>query len=134
MAKYHGKKAKIYFSTSGSGAAVNVANLNAWAINGTTDKVETTSFGDTNKTYVQGLEDVTGTIGGFFDDATSAALYTGKSSSDGIKVYIYPSADAPGRYFYGPAWLDLSFQGSTTTAVTLSGNLAANGSWGAVLA
>lgn len=134
MARYHGRKGVVYFSTSGSGTAVNVANLSSWSLNFTTDKAEVTSFGDANKTYVVGLKDVTGTFEGFFDDVTTSSLSAAADSSDGIKAYLYPSSDATARYFYGPAWLDLSISTPVAGAVTVSGSISANGSWGSKLA
>lgn len=133
MAKYHGRKGVVYMSTSGTGAAVNVANLSSWSINFATDRVEVTSFTETNKTYVQGLKDVQGQFAGFFDDSTTAALMTAADSNDGVKLYLYPSADAATRYFYGPAWVDLSIQTPINGAVSISGSFAANGSWGSKL-
>jgi hypothetical protein len=134
MAKYHGKKGIVYFSTTGTGAAVNVANLSSWSLNFATDKAETTSFTETNKTYVQGLKDVSGDFQGFFDDVTTAALFTAADSADGIKAYLYVSSDAVTRYFYGPAWIDMSIAVPVGGAVTVSGTIAANGSWGFKLA
>ncbi len=118
----------VYVSTTGSGNASSVT-LTEWALNMTTDKVETTSFGDANKTYVQGLKDVQGTISGFWDDS-DAKLFTAADSTDGIKMYLYPSTDAPTKYFYGPAWLDASISTGVSGAVSISGNFSANGSWG----
>jgi hypothetical protein len=132
--KYHGKKGVVYFSVTGTGAAVNVANLSSWSLNFATDKVDTTSFGETNKTYVQGLKDVSGDFQGFFDDVTTAALFTAADSADGIKAYLYVSSDAVLRYFYGPAWIDVSIAVPVSGAVTVSGSIAANGSWGTKLA
>jgi hypothetical protein len=134
MAKYHGKKGIVYFSTTGTGAAVNVANLSSWSLNFATEKAETTSFTETNKTYVQGLKDVSGDFQGFFDDVTTAALFTAADSADGIKAYLYVSSDAVTRYFYGPAWIDMSIAVPVGGAVTVSGSIAANGSWGYRLA
>lgn len=129
MAVYAGRKGVIYMSTTGSGAASNVIKMNAWTLNRTTDKIEVTAFGDANKTYVQGLPDVQGTFGGFWDDSESKP-FTGASSTDGVKLYLYPSSDAPTKCWYGPAWLDVSQDTSVSGAVTISGNFAANGSWG----
>lgn len=134
MAKYHGKSGVVYISTSGTGSAVNAANLSEWTLNMATDRVEVTAFGDANKTYVQGLKDVTGTMKGFFDDSTTNSLYSGATSSDGVKMYLYVSSNATGRYFYGPAWMDLSVSNPVNGASTVSLTFAANGSWGAVLA
>jgi hypothetical protein len=134
MARYHGRKGVVYFSTSGTGDAAIVAPLSNWSLNFATDKADVTSFGDANKTYVVGLKDVTGTFEGFFDDSTTATLASAADSADGIKAYLYPSSDATARYFYGPAWLDLSITVPVGGAATVSGSLSANGSWGRKLA
>jgi hypothetical protein len=129
MAVYAGRKGVVYMSTSGSGNATNVIKLTQWALNQTTDKIETTSFGDANKTYVQGLKDVQGTFAGFYDD-TEAKPFQAADSTDGVKLYLYPSADSTTKYWYGPAWVDASVEVGVAGAVTISGNFAANGSWG----
>lgn len=129
MARYHGKKGKVYMSTSGTGNAVAVASLSSWSIDQSTDKAETTAFGDANKTYVQGLPDISGSLSGFFDDADTT-LFSGSGSADGVKMYLYPSTDAPSVYWYGPAWVDYSIEVGVGDAVSLSADFAANGSWG----
>jgi hypothetical protein len=129
MARYHGKRGRVMMSTTGAGAAVTVASLSAWSIDASTDTVETTSFGDPNKTYVQGLPDISGTFDGFFDD-TDSTLYTGSNSADGVKLYLYPSIDLLTRYWYGPAWVSYSLTSGVADAVTMSANFSANGAWG----
>lgn len=129
MSRYTGSKGRLYASTTGSGNAIPVASLNAWELNLTTDRVETTAFGDTNKQYVQGLKDVQGTFGGFWDD-TDSTLFTAAASTDGTKLYLYPSTTAATKYAYGPAWLDVSVSTGVAAAVTVSGSFAANGAWG----
>jgi hypothetical protein len=130
MARYHGKKGRILASTTGTGTATPLSSMASWTLNMETDKEETTSFGDANKTYVQGLADISGDFSGFFDDS-DAALYTGAASADGVKLYLYPDyTNAPTKYWYGPAWLDFSVEAPVDGAVTVSGSFAANGSWG----
>lgn len=134
MARYHGKKSLVYLSTSGSAAAVSVSPLTTWSMNRKTDRADVTSFGDANKTYVQGLPDVTGGFAGFFDDTATAALFTGADSTDGVKFYLYPSSDAIARYFYGTAWLDMDLTSAVTEAVKISATFAAAGACGYKLA
>ncbi len=55
MATYPGRNGVVYLSTSASGTASSVLHLSKWSLNRATDKIEVTSFGDTNKVYVQGL-------------------------------------------------------------------------------
>jgi hypothetical protein len=129
MARYHGKSAVIYMSTTGAGAATTTTSLSGWTLDLSTDKVEVTAFGDPNKTYVQGLKDVKGTVTGFLDDA-GLALFTAADSADGCKLYLYPSSASPTVYWYGPAWLDASIAVPVSGANTLSGNFVANGAWG----
>lgn len=129
MALYHGKKGVIYISTSGSAAAIAAVSLSSWSLDSATDRVEVTAFGDTNKTYVQGLPDLTGDLSGFWND-TSDQLYDASRSADGVKLYLYPSSDATGKYWYGPAWVDFSIEVPVDGAATISGSFAANGSWG----
>jgi hypothetical protein len=128
MAVYPGKKGVVYLSTTGAGVASSVVHLNKWSYDGSTDKIETTSFGDLNKTYVQGFADVKGTFSGFWDD-TETKITTAAASSTGCVMYLYPSSDAPTKYKCGPAWLDMSYDIGVSGAVTLAGSFVANGSW-----
>lgn len=128
MAKYHGRKGVVYLSTTGTGTASSVT-LTEWSLNRATDRVDVTSFGDANKTYVQGLPDLQGSFSGVWDHADTK-IFDAASSSDGCKLYLYMSSDASGLYFYGPAWLDASITTSVSDAVKISGTFAANGSWG----
>lgn len=116
-------------STTGTGTAVPVPSLNSWTLNFETDTEEVTSFGDTNKTYVQGLPDVSMEFGGFWDESDST-LKTAAASADGAKIYVYPSTNAISKYAYGVAWVNYSLEGGVDGAVTLKGSASANGNWG----
>lgn len=129
MGAYAGRKGMVYMSTTSGGTAALVVNLKSWSLNMPTDKIEVTAFGDTNKKYVQGLPDATGSVSGWWDD-TSDALYDASKSTGGINMYLYPSADAATKYWYGPAWVDFSITCDIGGAVEISGNFSANGSWG----
>lgn len=94
-----------------------------------TDKVEVTAFGDLNKTFVQGLRDISGTISGFWDSADDS-LFDASESADGLKLYLYPSSQAPTIYFYGPAWIDADINVGVGDAVKVAANFVANGQWG----
>jgi hypothetical protein len=128
MSRYHGRSGRVMLSTSASAAAV-ATTMSGWTLNRTTDRVEVTSFGDANKTYVQGLPDVQGTLNGFFDNADDR-LFDAAESADGAKLYLYFSTDALTIYWYGPAWVDASIEVPISGAVSMNGTYAANGSWG----
>lgn len=117
-------------STSAAGAATVVVSLNAWNIDRSTETTETTSFGDPNRTYIQGLPDVSGSFGGFWDDL-STTIFAAAQSPDGVKVYLYPDyVNTPAVYFYGPAWMDASITVGVADAIGVTANFSANGAWG----
>lgn len=125
MSRIHGRKGQLYVGlASDTAVASPVTFLSQWSIDFATDKVDVTSFGDTNKVYVSGLPDASGSFGGFYDDAT-AQLYT--ASQDGLarRFYLYPSTADAGDYWYGTALFDFSASGAVTDGVTVSGNWAA---------
>jgi hypothetical protein len=129
MARYHGGQGIAYLATTGAGTAVAMVSLSEWSLDRTTDLVDVTSFGDLNKSYVQGLPDVKGALSGFFDD-TDDSMFDGSESTTGVKLYLYPSRNAPTVYHYGPAWLNASIATPVSGAVTVKGTFGANGGWG----
>ena len=129
--RYPGRNGVVYLSTSGSGTASSVLALTEWSLNQTTDKIETTAFGDSNKTYVQGLKDLQGTFSGFWDDLETK-VFAAADSTDAVKIYLYPSSAKAGSYHYGTAWLDCSMNVGVNGAVSISGSFAAAASWGKV--
>lgn len=129
MAAHSGRTGVVYLAIEGStGVATLTIKLNAWTLNRTTDKYEVTSFGDANKTYVQGLADLQGTLGGFWDD-TETKPFGGASSTTGVKLYLYPDSTVATKYAYGTAWLDTSINTPVSGPVTISMNYAAKDSW-----
>lgn len=87
MAAFHGRQGSVYVDVSAgaNGNAVSLALLNSWNFNGTRDKVEVTSFGDSTRTYVVGLADASIEFSGFVDDSS---------------LNIYTIADGKARKFY----------------------------------
>jgi hypothetical protein len=126
-AAYHGKSGVAYISTDGS-AAASVISLREWSLSMKTDRVDTTSFGASNKTSVQGLPDVSGNLSGYWDD-TSDTLYDASRSSAAVRMYLYPSSLVPGKYFCGLAGIDFNIETAVDQAVKVSGSFAAAGDW-----
>lgn len=130
MARYHGRRGKILMSTSAAGVATPLASQASWSLDLSVDRQEVTSFGDANKTYVQGLSDISGDFAGFFDD-TDTTLYAAASSTTGANMYLYPDyTSAPTKYWYGLAWVDYKVEAAVDGAVAVSGTFGAAGSWG----
>jgi len=129
MARYAGFKGAVYGSTTGSGTAVFIASLSKFSLSMTTGKQDVTAFQDPNLVYVQTLRDIKGSVSGFWDSA-SDALFDMSESTDGVKLYLYPSTLVPTQYFYGPAWLDASIDVDAKGTCNVSGDFVAAGAWG----
>ena len=121
MARVHGRRGRLYAGiASDTALAEPIAFLDKWAIEFTVDKVDVTTLGDSNKVYVSGLPDASGSYGGFYDTST-AQLYT--ASQDGIarKFYLYPDT-SDGDYFYGTALFDFGVSGGVADGVSITGS------------
>lgn len=118
--------------TTVGGAAVTVT-LSEWNLDMSTDRYEVTSFGDANKTYVQGLPNLEGSFSGFWDHAETT-LFVAAAASGAVNVYLYPSTDALGIYWYGTAFIDAGINVGVSAAVAINGSFAAASTWGNKLA
>lgn len=118
----HGRRGRLYVGiTSSASTAEPVANLSGFSIDFSTDDVEVTAFGDTNKVYVSGLPDAAGTFKGFLDTGT-AQLFTAATDGDARKFYLYPSNSNTGQYWSGTGIFDFSVEADVSDAVKVSGN------------
>lgn len=126
MARIHGRKGRLYVGlASDTASAEPVTFLNKWSIGFSTDNVDVTANGDTNKTYVAGLPDASGSFAGFFDDAT---VQTYTAGADGLarRFYLYPTTPSvSGPYWFGTALFDFSAEADVGSAVTISGDFQA---------
>jgi hypothetical protein len=130
MARKHGRTGRLYadFSSAGGAAAVPIASLTQWSIDFSTDKVDATAFGDTNKQYLAGLPDSSGTFSGFYDDAERSAYSAAidNTANNARRFYLYPDTNSTTKYFFGTGLFDASYSASVDGAIELSGNWAAS--------
>jgi hypothetical protein len=122
--RYHGKTGSV---SIGSPAAP-VLSLNKWTLNAATDKVDVTAFGDVNKQYVQGLPDLKGSVGGWFDDQEDG-LFLAADSTTPVQLELMPVAGVASIKWAGPAWLDASIDVPANGAISVSGEFVAAGGW-----
>lgn len=126
MARIHGRSGKLYVGiASDTAAAEAVAYISKISLNFETDDVEVTALGDTNKTYVSGLPDCSGSFSGFYDDATAQ---TYMAATDGLarRFYWYPKTPSTaGPYWFGTGIFDFSVDTGVADAATISGTFKA---------
>lgn len=123
----HGKEGVIAIQLTPAVVYTAIGLVSEWALDMSTDKVETTALADVNKTYVVGLKNLTGTFTAFWD-RTDDSLFEAAESLVGCDLAIWPSRTSP-VCWSGPAWVDASIKGGVTSAVTIDGTFSANGAW-----
>ena len=126
--KLHGKNGAIYLEGP-KGVGTKVAVKTDYTLNLNRDYVDVTTFGDTNKTYLAGLKDVSGTYSGLFD--TSGDLLANAADEDAKLTYLYGD-DRNGFEVligHGLGLHDAAINCSNTDAIRISGNFRAAGPW-----
>lgn len=124
--KYSGANGLIYMSSTGTGTPTLAGGFRAFTIDNSREAIDTTEFGATNKTEIQGFPSSNGTFEGFWATDTTA-MRDAANSADGTNIAVYPSRNAMSRYFGGPAWVDYSLRTAVDQAVTISGNWRSRG-------
>lgn len=130
MARYSGRNMQFYVSLDGTAAASPVSFLSEYELSASSDQIEVTAGGDSNKTYVPGLPDFSGSVSGFHDYADSGATDAlWLASRDGIArgFYLYPNRSDTTRAFYGTAYFDWSHSAGVGSAGTVSSSITAAG-------
>lgn len=123
MARIHGRRGRVYIGIASDTAAAEPLPFTAqWAIEFATDNTDVTAMGDTNKVYVAGLPDATGSFSGYYDDAT-AQTYTAATDGLARRFYLYPSTPSnTGPYWFGTVLADFKAESSVDDSVKQSGD------------
>jgi len=108
--------------------AVTVVSLNKWKLSLATDKIDVTCFNDTNKVYVPGMRDISGTLGGFWNSADLSII---EATDDDVPPFLVliPNKSEATFEFKGPAYLDADIDTDVNGAPALSSKFMAAGSW-----
>jgi hypothetical protein len=124
--RIHGRRGLAYLSVRNGDAATPVAYLNSWAAAWARDVIDVTTLADTQRVYVAGIPDVTGTFTGYWDDASSQAYI---AASDGLPrdMFLYPDSTDMSQYISGPVLADMTVTSGAGTAVAIAVNWAAAG-------
>ena len=121
MSALAGRAGRLYMALASGGTAEPVALLNSFSIDAASDRHDVTAFGDANKLYVAGISDASGSLSGFYDDAT---VQTYTAATDGVarKFYMYPTNAATTKYWFGTAFFDFSSEFTVDGAASMSGS------------
>jgi hypothetical protein len=123
----HGNKGAIYLGGAKGAGGTLVAAKAQWSLSRARDTVDVTSFGDTNKVYVAGLADVSGTYNGPYD--TSGDLMLQASADDPQLIYLYSDEAATEEVAHGSGFIDATVTVAANDAQRIQGNYRASGAW-----
>lgn len=127
--RLHGKFGQISMDAAGGSAYVVLADMNAWTLDLATDRVEVTAFGDTNKRRVSGLPDFSGTIGAWWNAATSPTYIAAILAGTPVGLKLVQNTLDPTVFFSGLANVDGSVSVSATGAISMTGKWDAASNW-----
>jgi hypothetical protein len=105
-----------------------VASMNKWDLDLKRERADVTSFGDRNKSYVQGLPDITGNLGGFWD-APQVEIFDVALGEAPAWLKLVPSSLDATFYFNGLAYLDANIEVDAGGSVNIGSTFAAAGEW-----
>lgn len=129
----HGKDGQVEWDPSGSIASPTelaaIAHINKFKLSLKTDKSNVTCFRDTNKVYVPGLPDISGSLGGFYASDELALITASQGLTPGL-LRLIPHEDLEsGVYFEGLAYLDADLDTGVDGPPAISSSFVAGGSW-----
>lgn len=127
--RIHGSHGSVEMDAAGGVAYLVVASLNKWDLDISKDHVKVTCFGDANQVYVDGLPDIKGTYGGFYDPADGLVIFDVILGTVKPALKLLPSSLTPLVFFGGRATLDGKISVDAAGAVSIGGSFVAAGDW-----
>jgi hypothetical protein len=137
MAIKTGRYGRVRYAPAGvisPAGYITLASINAWKLSLKTDYEDVSCFGDTNKVYVPGLRDVSGSFGGFLNISDLTIIAATSAASPGSLELTHNTTDTIGSplaapTFSGLAYLDADIDCGVNGAPKLSSTFVAAGSW-----
>lgn len=106
---------------------VALISINSWKLSLKTDYEDVSCFGDTNRVYVPGLRDISGSLGGYWN-SSNVVIYDATEATTPGKLELAPNSTEPTFTFSGLAYLDADIDCSLA-APKMSSSFRAAGAW-----
>lgn len=129
--RLHGKNGRVQMDAAGGASLITLGDIDGWTLDMSTDRVEVTAFGDTNKQRVAGLPDFSGGISGWWNAVASSspAYFAAVLAGTPVTLRLIPNTLDPTTYFQGLANVDGGVNVSAKGAISTSGKWDAAGNW-----
>ena len=121
-----GRLGQILYDPAGI-TPVALVSLNSWKLDIKTDKEDVSCFGDTNKVYVPGLRDMTGSFSGFWNSTNVVLFDAAEATTPGL-LKLVPNSSEPTFFWSGLAYMDASIDCSLQ-APKVTGTFMAAAAW-----
>lgn len=123
-----GRYGTVNWSASGGQSPTNLISMNTWQLSLKTDYEDVTCFQDTNKVYIPGLRDISGTLGGFWNSDDVDLVQASEATTPGL-LELEPNSTEPGFVFSGLAYLDLDINCQVNGAPKVTSSFRAAAAW-----
>ena len=127
-----GRDGLVKWDPTGGATGTALVSIKSWTLSLATEKINVTCFQDTNRVYIPGMRDISGSLTGFWnsDDMSliEATALTEPGTLDLIPHSNDPSAATP-HSFKGTAYMDAELDTDVEGAPALSGTFMAAGPW-----
>jgi hypothetical protein len=127
MAIKTGRLGQVLYDPAGI-TPVALISLNSWKLSLKTDKNNVTCFGDTNKVYVPGMKDISGSIGGFWNSVNVVLFDAADAETPGM-MKLVPNTSEATFFWSGLAYVDADIDCSVEGPPAVSGTFMAAGPW-----
>lgn len=127
MAIKSGRFGRVSWDPAGGSALVEMAALNAWRLDQSTEMEDVSTFGSTNRAYVPGLPNTAGEFSGFWD-SSDLKLWQAAASAIAGTLKLEPNRQEPGYYWQGLAYLSANIDCSLAVP-TVTGTWSAAANW-----
>lgn len=119
---------------AGGATAVALASISGFTLSMKVEKIPVSAFQDTNRVYVPGLPDISGSLTGWYNSDDLALFEAARASAPGFLELIPHTSETSGTpaaplMFSGPAYLDGEIDTNVDGAPSISGEIVAAGSW-----
>jgi hypothetical protein len=112
----------------GTGTIPAVISMNGWKLSMKTDYEDVSCFQDTNKVYVPGMKDVSGTMGGFWNSDSTVIFDATDATAPGL-LKLTPNTTEATFFWSGLAYLDADIDASVKGAPKVSSTFKGAGPW-----
>ena len=127
-----GRDGLVKWDPTGGATAVALASIKSFALSLATEKINVTCFQNTNRVYIPGMRDISGSLAGFWDSDDMSLIEATTLTTPGMLELIPHTSDPDAltpHTFSGLAYMDAELDTDVEGAPAMSGTFMAADSW-----